>query len=262
MPNTADSAATENRALEGDRNERRPAVQRLAADVQRVGDRRHPVLQQVAAEAADDAADQHDQRQPGVVRRRALRAALRSETASRRPSAGSPRDRRGASPRRARSDRRTRPSGRRRRRRRRCASHAPAGPRPPSPPAASSRISKIEIIGRKRRNRNSSVRNRPIVPTKVDQSQNVGWYMPHDDGRKSRCRLVTMMTNRSSHMPTLTISEMTNSDGTLVRTRLNHSTCGIDDVAEDQRPVDRRVRAGHPVPDHEAFVACCRCTRR
>ena len=29
--------------------------------------------------------------------------------------------------------------------------------------------------------------------------------MPHDDGRKSRCRLVTTMTNRSSHMPMLTI---------------------------------------------------------
>ena len=39
---------------------------------------------------------------------------------------------------------------------------------------SSVRISKIEIIGRKRMNRNSSVRNRPIVPMNVDQSQNVG----------------------------------------------------------------------------------------
>ena len=51
--------------------------------------------------------------------------------------------------------------------------------------------------------------------------------MPHDEGRKSRCRLVTMMTKRSSHMPTFTISEMTNSAATFVRTRLNHSTCGM-----------------------------------
>ena len=89
------------------------------------------------------------------------------------------------------------------------------------------RISKMEIIGRNRRNRNNSVRNRPIVPRKVDQSQNVGAYMPQDEGRKSRCRLSTMMTKRSSHMPTLTTSAMMKSSGTLVRTRLNQSICGM-----------------------------------
>src|SRR5438067_1777090 len=36
------------------------------------------------------------------------------------------------------------------------------------------RISKIEIIGRNRRNRNSSDRNNPIVPTNVAQSHRVG----------------------------------------------------------------------------------------
>ena len=36
------------------------------------------------------------------------------------------------------------------------------------------RISAMEIIGRKRTNRNSSEKNRPIVPMNVDQSQNVG----------------------------------------------------------------------------------------
>ena len=41
--------------------------------------------------------------------------------------------------------------------------------------------------------------------------------MPQDDGRKSRCRLVTMITNRSSHMPMFTKIEMTKSAGTLVR---------------------------------------------
>src|SRR5215475_82999 len=39
---------------------------------------------------------------------------------------------------------------------------------------SSVRISKMEIIGRTRTNRNSSVTNRPIVPMNVDQSQNVG----------------------------------------------------------------------------------------
>ena len=36
------------------------------------------------------------------------------------------------------------------------------------------RISAIEIIGRNRTNRNNSVRNKPIVPMKVLQSQIVG----------------------------------------------------------------------------------------
>src|SRR5688500_20330218 len=51
--------------------------------------------------------------------------------------------------------------------------------------------------------------------------------MSHEDGRKSRCSEVTMMTNRSSHMPTLTISAMMNSHVVLVRSRLIHSVCGI-----------------------------------
>ena len=89
------------------------------------------------------------------------------------------------------------------------------------------RISAMEIIGRNRRNRNSSARNRPIDPTKVAQSQNVGLYMPHDDVRKSRCRLVTTMMKRSSHMPMLMMSAITNSTGTLVRTRVNQSACGM-----------------------------------
>src|SRR3954447_21211125 len=45
----------EDRALEGDRDERRPAVKRLAADVDRIGEHRYPVLERIAAEAADDA---------------------------------------------------------------------------------------------------------------------------------------------------------------------------------------------------------------
>jgi hypothetical protein len=88
------------------------------------------------------------------------------------------------------------------------------------------RISKIEIIGRKRRNRNNSARNSPLVPMKVDQSQNVGAYMPHDEGRKSRCRLVTMMMRRSSHMPTLTTSDNTKSTTTLSRTRFSQRIWG------------------------------------
>ena len=60
----------------------------------------------------------------------------------------------------------------------------------------------------------------------ADQSQSVPAYMPQDEGRKSRCRLVTMITKRSSHMPTLTTSEMTNRNGTLVRRFLIQSRLG------------------------------------
>src|SRR5262249_51652129 len=55
-----------------------------------------------------------------------------------------------------------------------------------SPPAVSdtsSRITKIEIMGRKRKNRNRRATNSPMVPRNVAQSQTVGEYMPHADGK-------------------------------------------------------------------------------
>src|SRR5215471_4527031 len=85
----------------------------------------------------------------------------------------------------------------------------------------------MEIIGRKRRNRNSSARNRPMVPANVEMSHLVGANMPQDDGRKSRLRLTTMMTNRSSHMPTLMTIEITHSARGFTRVFLNHNSCGI-----------------------------------
>src|SRR3954463_13748655 len=84
----------------------------------------------------------------------------------------------------------------------------------------------MAIAGRKRMNRKNSARNSPIVPRNIPKSHRVGAYMPHDEGRKSRCRLVTIMTNRSSHMPTLTTSDRTKRSGTLVRARFIHKTCG------------------------------------
>ena len=41
----------------------------------------------------------------------------------------------------------------------------------------------MEIIGRKRTNKNSSAKNRPIVPRNIIQSHEVAEYMPHDEGR-------------------------------------------------------------------------------
>jgi hypothetical protein len=78
----------------------------------------------------------------------------------------------------------------------------------------------------KRTNRNTSHTNKPTVPSQVAQSHTVPEYMPHADGRKSRVRLVTTITYRSSHMPVFTSSAMKNSSQMFVRTRLNQSVCG------------------------------------
>src|ERR1700740_711827 len=89
------------------------------------------------------------------------------------------------------------------------------------------RISKIEIIGRNRMNRKSRLKNNPKVPIYVAQSHWVGWYIPQDDGRKSRWRLVTENTKRSSHIPTFTIIAITNSAGMFILIFLNHRNCGV-----------------------------------
>ena len=144
-----------------------------------------------------------------------------------------------APPRRAPSGRRTRPSGRRAA----VALHGDGAHRAPPGPSASGtsvRISKIEIIGRKRMNRNSSVEEqadraeerRPVperrgstCPTTTAGSRGAGWS--------------TMMTKRSSHMPTLTTIEIDEQrSATFARTRLNQSSCGDEHVADDQRPVE------------------------
>src|SRR4029077_17620781 len=70
--------------------------------------------------------------------------------------------------------------------------------------ATSSRISAMEIAGRTRTNRKSRVTNMPMVPMNVAQSQNVGVQRPQAEGTKSRVRLMTTMTKRSSHMPIFT----------------------------------------------------------
>src|SRR5205085_16910 len=95
-----------------------------------------------------------------------------------------------------------------------------------SAPGSIVRISKMEIIGRKRMKSASRKRKSPIEPRYIAQSQIVPWYMPHDDGRKSRESEVGMMTKRSSHMPTFTNMAVTKSPRGLVRMRLNHISCG------------------------------------
>src|SRR5438309_11419358 len=52
--------------------------------------------------------------------------------------------------------------------------------------ATNSRTSEMEIIGRKRMNKNRSVRNNPMLPKSVAQSQMVGVYIFQLEGTKSR----------------------------------------------------------------------------
>src|SRR5262249_52612058 len=63
----------------------------------------------------------------------------------------------------------------------------------PSPAVlcTSSRISKIEMTGRNRMNRNNRAVNRPRDPTNVAMSHIVGEYMLQAAGMKSRWRLTT-----------------------------------------------------------------------
>src|SRR5262249_10343812 len=88
------------------------------------------------------------------------------------------------------------------------------------------RISKMEIAGRKRTNRKMRVAKSPRGPRKPAESYFVPAYIPQDEGRKSRCRLVTMITNRSSHMPMLTTNDITNSTPTFVRRFFTQSRFG------------------------------------
>src|SRR5439155_18285025 len=92
--------------------------------------------------------------------------------------------------------------------------------------AISSRTSEMEIIGRKRTNRNSSDKNKPMLPKSVAQSQKVGKYICQLEGRKSRCKLVTTMTKRSTHIPRFTDRAMKNRTTGLVRTPFDQSACG------------------------------------
>src|SRR5271157_4621809 len=87
--------------------------------------------------------------------------------------------------------------------------------------------SESAIMGRKRTNNRKRVRKSPNVPTNVMMSMIVGRKYPQDDGRKSRCSEVAMITKRSNHMPMLVVMEMANMIGMLVRIFLNQNNCGM-----------------------------------
>tara|TARA_S200000501_G_scaffold365726_1_gene399545 strand:+ start:623 stop:940 length:318 start_codon:yes stop_codon:yes gene_type:complete len=50
----------------------------------------------------------------------------------------------------------------------------------------------------------NKTKKKPIVPRKIPISINVGENIVHDDGRKSRCNEVTIITKRSNHIPIFT----------------------------------------------------------
>src|SRR5438045_1794639 len=91
----------------------------------------------------------------------------------------------------------------------------------------SSRASDIEIIGKYRIKSSSKVRNKPMLPIRVAQSQTVGTYSLQLEGTKSRAKLVITMTNRSTHIPTFTERATKNSARVLVRTLGHQSNCGM-----------------------------------
>ena len=87
--------------------------------------------------------------------------------------------------------------------------------------------------------------------------------MPQAEGMKSRCRLVTTMTKRSSHIPVWITSEITNSASTFCRIlrRPEKPSAGIAILHSDEHPVDGSVRAGHAIHNHVPVVSVARCKR-
>src|SRR6267378_819366 len=176
----------ENRQLESDGNKSWPAIERAAADVERVGEDVDPVLEEEPTEAPRQAAYQTNRRHHVAFQSERLRKALHRkrrisiQTAVTRfadflhgmneffGSTELPHhavDVRAVQHYFSSSD----------------------------VSATSSRISAMEIAGRTRTKRKINMTNRPMVPMKVAQSQNVGLYRPQAEGMKSRVRLITTM---------------------------------------------------------------------
>src|SRR5665647_2093305 len=80
--------------------------------------------------------------------------------------------------------------------------------------------------GTNRRNVRNNREKKPSVPARMLMSTQVGEYDLHIDGMYSRCKLCTMITKRSHHIPTLIRIEITNSARTLRRNLRSHSSCG------------------------------------
>src|SRR5216684_4511361 len=211
----------ENGELKGDGNESRPAIERAAANIHRISDRRGPILKSKTAQAPGQAAKQSNHGHEVALQPERLRETLDGKgSVGIKPAIACLADFfHGMNELLGRL---------------KLTHHAvDMGAlqlhyfSSSEVSATSSRISAMEIAGRTRTNRKISVTNMPMVPMNVAQSQNVGLYRPHAEGMKSRVRLMTTITKRSSHMPRLTTRDITKSSGMLVRALWNHSNCGV-----------------------------------
>ena len=81
-------------------------------------------------------------------------------------------------------------------------------------------------MGRKRQKSRNMVKNSPKLPMKTSTSKTVGLKLPQFAGRKSRVRVVTMITKRSNHIPMLTKIEMMKRASGLRRILRNQKNCG------------------------------------
>src|SRR5271157_918954 len=166
-----EDGSAENGEFKSDGNERRPAIQRPAADIHGIGNRSNPVLQTKAGQAAAQADNQSDQGHRGPAKTNNMREAFHREGCV------------GSDVLVARHARLLRGAQDLLRRRELahhaielCAVFLHLG----SPPerdscATSSRISAMAMAGKPRTNRKISMTKRPRVPMKVLKSQKVGW---------------------------------------------------------------------------------------
>ena len=156
--------AKQDRHLKRHDDERGPGVIRPAADVHRITDNRNPVLHEVAAQAAEQGADQHHQRNFVAMEADGFRQALDRERAI-----GVDLLVAGLAGAVGRIHQRIDGIE---------FGHDPVdlGALHSLTSASGSRvrISKIEIMGRMRTNRNMQARKKPMVPMKVIQSHRVG----------------------------------------------------------------------------------------
>ena len=94
--------------------------------------------------------------------------------------------------------------------------------------------------------RRAARRTSPIVPRNMEKSQPVGEYIAHDDGRKSRCRLVTIITKALEPHAETTMIDMMKSTTRFVRKRLNQiiaapARCKLSVTSKTRRRARHRL---------------------
>jgi hypothetical protein len=80
------------------------------------------------------------------------------------------------------------------------------------------------ITGKNFENKKKQVKNKPNVPTNIPISIMVGEYITQPEGRYSLCKEVTIITNLSNHIPTLTTIDNIKINQGVVRAHLNQNT--------------------------------------